>query len=548
MPGRALSQYFNTVRYLTWRQILRRLWFRIYRPAPDLSPAPRRRKATGDWLSPICGKESLRGRWRFEFLNEERELSFPGDWNPSGVSRLWVYNLHYFDDLKSCKAADRIGLHRDLLIRWVEDNPPSFGAGWEPYPTSLRLVNWVKWALAGNELPSAVDHSLAVQARWLCRRIEYHLLGNHLLANAKALIFAGTYFDGLEAETWKKIGEEILQKQLPEQILPDGGHYELSPMYHLLVLEDLLDLVNLYGAYEKQAPALWREAIERMLVWSGMMRHPDGEIPFFNDAAIGIAPPPEELDRYAASLGFDMDRAVVNGCLPNSGYCRMKKNSAVLFMDCGAVGPDVQPGHAHADTLSFELSIHGRRLFVNSGTSTYERGGERERQRGSAAHNTLVIDGIDSSEVWAAFRVARRARVIGRTSDFSGARFLVSAVHDGYKRLPGDVLHERTWHFDEKGLEIVDSLSGLGRHRVELYFHLHPSVDVQEDHGVVHLSWRGSGRKVATMRCDAMVEVSVEKSTYHPEFGKTIPSRRIVCRTESKLPCLLTTRLEWVPS
>ena len=515
---------------------------------PDLAPPPRRRELTGEWLPPIGKRESLQGRWRFKLLNEERDLSFPEDWNPPGLPRLWVYNLHYFDDLNAFNAAERTELHRDLMIRWVEDNAPSCGPGWEPYPTSLRIVNWIKWVLAGNEPPQVVDHSLAVQARWLLRRVEYHLLGNHLLANAKALIFAGVYFDGPEAEAWRRKGERILRNQLPEQILPDGGHYERSPMYHLLVLEDLLDLVNLYSAYKRQIPVFWYDAIERMLEWSRFMRHPDGEIPFFNDASIGIAPPPEEIDRYAESLGFDVGEAIENGCLSESGYCRMTKDGVVLFVDCGPIGPDFQPGHAHADTLSFEVSVQGRRLLVNSGTSTYEWGPERAHQRGSEAHNTLVIDGLDSSEVWSAFRVARRARVSGLRSDFGGSQFIISARHDGYIRLSKAALHERTWRLSDDGLEILDRISGQGRHHVELFFHLHPGVDIKEDCGVINLSWAGSERKIAILDPDPAVHVSVESYAYHPGFGRSIPSRRVVCRAEVELPCTLTTRIEWVRS
>ena len=81
----------------------------------------------------------------------------------------------------------------------------------------------------------------------------------------------------------------------------------------------------------------------------------------------------------------------------------------MALLDVAPVGPDYLPGHAHADTLSFELSLFGQRVLVNSGTSQYEAGPERSRQRGTAAHNTVIVDGHDSSEVWAGFRVARRA-------------------------------------------------------------------------------------------------------------------------------------------
>jgi len=88
-------------------------------------------------------------------------------------------------------------LQSDLIKKWVQENPPGEGNGWEPYPISLRIVNWVKWDLAKNCLSDEALHSLAVQARYLLKRPEFHLLGNHLFANAKALIFAGLFFYGI---------------------------------------------------------------------------------------------------------------------------------------------------------------------------------------------------------------------------------------------------------------------------------------------------------------------------------------------------------------
>src|SRR6185295_1096925 len=109
---------------------------------------------------------------------------------------------------------------------------------------------------------------------------------------------------------------------------------------------------------------------------------------------------------------------------------------------CASVGPSYQPGHAHADTLSFELSLHGRRVLVNSGTSEYGTGPERQRQRSTAAHNTVVIDGQDSSEVWGGFRVARRAHCQWLATSRTPAPS-IEAVHDGYLRLPGRNTHRR---------------------------------------------------------------------------------------------------------
>ena len=95
------------------------------------------------------------------------------------------------------------------MQRWVAENPPGVGPGWEPYPTSLRIVNWIKWALAGHALPPGCLHSLAVQTRWLCRRLEYHLLGNHLFANAKALVLSLIHISFEHCREWVKAGHQV---------------------------------------------------------------------------------------------------------------------------------------------------------------------------------------------------------------------------------------------------------------------------------------------------------------------------------------------------
>ncbi len=212
------------------------------------------------------------------------------DWNDPARERLWLYNAHYFDDLSSEDAAARISWHVDLIDRWISDNPPAAGAGWEPYPTSVRIVNWIKWVLAGGTASPLVLQNLAVQVRWLAKRIEHHLLANHLFVNGKALVVAGLFFDGPESKGWRELGLKILARELPEQVLVDGGQFERSPMYHALALEDILDLINFAqawpGVLEDSTLVSWREAAVRMQGWLHAMSHPDGQISFFgNDAA-----------------------------------------------------------------------------------------------------------------------------------------------------------------------------------------------------------------------------------------------------------------------
>jgi uncharacterized heparinase superfamily protein len=365
-----------------------------------------------------------------------------------------------------------------------------------------------------------------------------------LLANAKALVFAGCYFGGTEADVWLSRGLDILESQLSEQIRPDGGHFELSPMYHAIVLEDVLDLVNVLRAYQMDVPAAWYEYAACMQRWLLAMTHPDGEIAFFNDAAFGVAPSVKELHDYVARLRLPIpqdERASITS-LPASGYVRALKGAAYLVCDCAPVGPDYLPGHAHADTLSFELSLGGQRVFVNSGTSLYGSDIERQRQRGTAAHNTVVVDGLNSSEVWDGFRVARRAKAVlhfagGSSSD---ELMVVDASHDGYRRLPGRVEHRRRWKLGDGSLRIEDILVGKMNH-AEARFHVHPAVRLASVSAFeIELLLPSSER--VRMSFDNASLMEVTEDTWHPEFGLSVRAQCIVARFADHS---LTTYINW---
>jgi uncharacterized heparinase superfamily protein len=526
-----VSRYWHTLRYLKPVQFYGRLWFRIYQPRPDLSPPPEIRPVSGSWESPACREPSLTGPATFLFLGKEGDLPEIG-WDGPEREKLWRYNQHYFDDLNARRATERTEWQREILLRWVEDNPPAAGSGWEPYPTSLRIVNWVKWALDGNELPQPCVRSIAVQARWLMKRLEFHLLGNHLFANAKALLFAGCFFSGPEAERWLKRGLSIIEPQLREQILSDGGHFERSTMYHALALEDLLDLYNLLQVFSSSVSGVsvlngytdsvlyeLRERIPAMTHWLKAMRHPDGEIALFNDAAAGIAPSCSELLEYAVRLGFEVNerphQAITK--LSQSGYIRLERGPACVLFDAAPVGPDYLPGHAHADTLSLEMSLFGERVFVNSGTSEYGTSAERIRQRSTSAHNTVEVDGESSSEVWSGFRVARRAYPYEVITQQDHECLLASACHDGYQRLRGVVTAKRGLTLTDKSLKVEDTLSGTFQSAVAR-FYCHPLVDVEvAEDGSVSLSLK-EGQRVA-MSFEGAAKVSVSESTWHPRFG-----------------------------
>jgi uncharacterized heparinase superfamily protein len=469
----------------------------------------------------------MSGSRSWVFLNEVGHLDELG-WDGPQREKLWRYNQHYFDDLNAKDAADRMPWHAALVDDWVTNNPPGHGNGWEPYPLSLRVVNWIKWALAGNTLPPKALQSLAVQVRWLTGCLENHLLGNHLFANAKALVMAGLFFNSSEADDWLIKGLRILAHEVTEQILPDGGHFERSTMYHALALEDMLDLVNVTRCFairllpaQRQQVAEWLQRTRSLHAWLLAMCHPDGEISLFNDAAFEIAPSVAELDTYARKVLVDVTTPVLTALirLTDSGYFRLVHGPAVALLDVAPIGPDYLPGHGHADTLSFELSLYGQRMLVNSGTSCYGVSAERLRQRGTAAHNTVVLNGLNSSDVWSGFRVARRAYPFGLliTHSADATNTEVNCAHNGYSHLIGKPIHHRTWRMDAHGLTVIDTVEG--RHQsAEARFHFHPAVTVQIGPSQADGTASLPDGRVITWKLSSG-KANLEGSTWHPRFG-----------------------------
>ena len=484
------------------------------------------------YVTPIRAPLSMLAPDRFRFLNVEGACAVAVDWKGGGRSQLWTYNLHYFDDLNAADTTSRRSWHQRLVERWIDENPPAEGIGWDPYPVSRRIVNWIKWSLAGNVLTPKVRQSLAVQVRWLGGRIESHLQGNHVFANAKALVHAGLYFEGEEAERWLRRGLSLMQTEIAEQVLADGGHFERSPMYHAGFVEDLLDTIGTMKAYGYAADAAWCETVTRMMAWLEAMSHPDMSISFFNDAAFGVSPTPAQLRAYAERLGLVLEPFEGDAFrrLMPSGYVSIDLPPFFLLCDVAPIGPDYLPAHAHADTLSFEMSFRGRRVFVNSGTSVYGRGAERQRQRGTAAHNTLVIDDENSSEVWAGFRVARRSQARLLSAQAEDREFSVVGEHDGYRRLRGKNLHRRRWTLNAHELFIEDNVEGRFR-SAKCYFHLHPEIHARRGAGSdVRLS--DARGVLLDVRFEGAAAVDVIDSTWHPEFGVSLPASCIVAQLD----------------
>lgn len=203
----------------------------------------------------------------------------------------------------------------------------------------------------------------------------------------------------------------------------------------------------------------------------------------------------------------------------------MDTGDVAAFLDAAPIGPDYLPGHAHADTLTFEMSLWGQRLIVDSGTSCYGMGSERLRQRSTAAHNTVVVGGENSSEVWAGFRVARRACPKGLTVREENKAVTVQCSHNGYTRIPGRPVHTRCWDFAPGKLGIQDNISD-GKFGAQACLHLHPAWHCRlVDAHAAELHLDSEQRISVAIRGGRM---TMATSTWHPEFGVALPNTCLV--------------------
>lgn len=405
----------------------------------------------------------------FTFLNRSHSFAGEIEWDFSEFGKLWTYNLAYFEYLNQENISQEEGLK---LINSFIDQSNNLHDALEPFPISLRAINWIKFLLYHDVRSTKIDASLYAQYKILIDNLEYHILGNHLLENGFSLLFGAYYFNDVLLHTKAK---KVLVKELDEQILKDGAHFELSPMYHQIMLFRLLDCVNLLQNNKQEEDLAFLEFLHNkaslMLGWLKKITFNDGSIPLLNDSANAIAPKSEQLFEYAARLNINVQEMDLKEC----GYRKFQNEKYECIVDVGDIGPDYIPGHAHADTFNFELHLDNKPFIVDTGISTYETNERRSIERSTRSHNTVEIDEISQSEVWGSFRVANRANVVALQEGVNS----IKAVHNGYEKKL-NALHEREFMFNDESLKITDRIISDKKHKAVARIHFHPSVDEEK--------------------------------------------------------------------
>lgn len=444
-----------------------------------------------------------------------REVRWPGaiDWDADAEGPLWRYHLHQFDWVRHPALApeDR----QRAMEAWRSAHTD--GVGWAPFPISLRAFSWGKVlatpgaVAAGHEQLAAC---LADQLATLSDREETHILANHYLWNLLALVFGGVLLEGAESERWRGCDERLLA-ELAEQVPADGAHFERCPTYHALLLENLLDLLNLSQGGGGRLPAAseagLREVAERMLGALAFFTLPDGELALFGDSALDLASSPAALQRYGEALGLTCREPEPAGRLFQAGFARLDRDPFTLIVTASSPAPSYQPGHAHCDALSFELSVGTERVITDTGVCEYVPGPKRDAARATASHATVEIDGQEQAELWAAHRIGGRPDAAIPRYDPTG---VIEAVCAGWNT--PEILHSRRFELDADGLTIRDRFD---RPAKEARFHLPlgPGLEPALDAGRARIPL-ASGR-VLEISLPTGIEFRIERGPYFPRFG-----------------------------
>lgn len=429
-----LELYFHTIKYLRLSQIYHQMTKRMGLRCAIGHPVIEERQDIhficsvpeldfdDAFLSRFSVAEIMHDR--MTFLHTTQDIVYGQEWAYDAQTALWNFNLHYFEFLfpllkKYLETGDNQYLLKavDMMLRWIDDHPVSSKRyGWASYTISLRLTHWLSFL---SYVYDAIDEparqkiiaSIYHQYRYLSKHLEKDKLANHYFENLKALTLCAIFF---QDKAMLAHVLPVFEKECAEEILVDGMHYELSPMYHNLILEGLLRVcaaLREAGCYSEQIESYLQPMVNAAWSMQGSLQR----LPLFNDTGNNVAKSLEAL--MTAAKHYD-DFELHKTQLSSAGYYILKRDDWKLIIDAGDPGPSYNAGHAHCDAMSFELYYRGKPVIVNCGTYAYQTE-LRSFFRSTAAHNTIRINGVEQSLCWGGFRMAQRShtRVVSLTED-----------------------------------------------------------------------------------------------------------------------------------
>lgn len=541
-----LRLYISTALHLKPTQIAYRLWRNLggrtclhvgYKPRPDIDkvdigriPALPELDFDPVFLARFDVDALLNDR--VELLHHEERIDWCESWHAELLTPLWRFNLHYHEYLLPlAKAFLDKGTKRyldkviSIIDSWIDACPSERGGvAWDSYVISMRIVNWLAIraeladALAADvDFCKRMDASLVEQYVHLSQHLEKDLLANHYLEDLKALTILACYFDDIKT---LEIVLPMLKAQVDEQVLGDGMHFELSPMYQKIVLEDLMRVAVVlqasgFGNYDEvfklQVMCNCLYSLER-----GINR-----TPLFNDCGDNVAKSRDAL-LICARNHFSIE-PVYHNMLGSSGYCILEHQTPVgsikAIFDAGNPGPPYALGHVHCDALSFELFINGEAVIINRGTFSYQ---DKKRLdfKSTSSHSTVTISGDEQNECWGSFRIAKYGKNLSAERDGN-------SVEGKFLTPKGNTIN-RTVSLSGNGLSVFDKV--IIKHSSSsscINFLTNGKCKVVS--GRCRVEYPNFSFSIFSLGCEPILR----ETSYAPEFGMEEKVTEIVFPTKS---------------
>lgn len=436
-------------------------------------------------------------------------------------SALWQFHLHDFDYIHE------LSNNVQAMVSWITQVPFGTYLAWHAYPTSLRLCNWI-WSYSEN--PDAftdtqrqqILSSLYNQALFLEHHLEIDKGGNHLIENVKALITAGVFFS---EERWLTKGDTILKQECEVQLFKDGGHFERSPMYHIIVMECLIAVKAAFNRINRPTEYVER-SLSSMARWISRMSY-RGELPQFQDSILYRSLSVGEILKYVGKEGLNEPPTRTD--VTPSGYAVLEDRDTKIIVDIGDMSPKHHPGHAHNGYGHFVAYSHGEYVITDGGVFTYDNTPARTAFRGTASHNALMVNGTEHNELWGSFRSGRRGKIVQATATENE----INCTFQDFKG--NSIKRQLTYDHHVSVLTICDEVLSPKQAHIQSYLHLAHQVNVTKQENTdmfpneIYICDTPKVRLIITFSLPESCRVQLIETDYAEEMGKKMsrPSFKI---------------------